>query len=111
MDQPVNPGTVIPAPSVNNGMNPLPAELLPPPAAPTSDPLTAPGSGSVQCAGPWQPGWPQPGACTYTPAGGDAATYNPTSGELTGPDGTTYNVTTSNTTGDDGWKEMLAPVS
>jgi phospholipid/cholesterol/gamma-HCH transport system substrate-binding protein len=29
-DQPVNPGQVIPAPSVNNGLNPLPADRLPP---------------------------------------------------------------------------------
>ena len=28
-DQPVNPGTVIPAPSINNGMNPLPANMVP----------------------------------------------------------------------------------
>ena len=29
-DQPVKPGYVIPAPSINNGMNPLPADQLPP---------------------------------------------------------------------------------
>ena len=29
-DQPVKPGFVIPAPSVNNGLNPLPADRLPP---------------------------------------------------------------------------------
>src|SRR5208337_5208880 len=38
-DQPVKPGTVIPAPSVNNGLNPLPADQLPQPPAPTSDVL------------------------------------------------------------------------
>src|SRR5689334_21103033 len=31
-DQGVDPGRVIPAPSVNNGLNPLPADQLPPPA-------------------------------------------------------------------------------
>lgn len=29
-DQAVQPGRVVPAPSINNGMNPLPADLLPP---------------------------------------------------------------------------------
>ncbi len=110
-DQPVNPGTVIPAPSVNTGLNPLAAEFLPPPTPPMSDPPSAPGSGSVQCAGPWQPGWPQPGQCNYTPTSGRSAVYNAQSGELTGPDGTKYSVTNSRTTGDDGWKEMLAPAS
>ena len=35
---------VIPAPTVNNGLNPLPADQLPPPqsSAPTSDPLSPP---------------------------------------------------------------------
>ncbi|WP_059015072.1 MCE family protein [Mycobacterium sp. M26] len=104
-DQPVNPGTVIPAPSINNGMNPLPADLLPPPAANpvTSDPLSRPGTGSVQCNGQ------QPNPCTYTPAEGNTAVYNPQSGELVGPDGVKYSVTNSSSTGDDGWKEMLAP--
>jgi len=118
-DQPVNPGTVMPAPSINNGMNPLPADLLPPPKAPTSDPVSAPGQGNVQCADPAagvdirgvQPGWPQPGQCNYTPATKMSATYNASSGEITGPDGTKYTVKNSTTTGDDGWKEMLAPVS
>ena len=52
-DQPVKPGYVIPAPSVNNGMNPLPADQLPPGGSPppVSDPLTPPGQGSVQCSG------------------------------------------------------------
>jgi len=112
-DQPVNPGTVIPAPSINNGMNPLPADLLPQtPTPPMSDPVSPPGQGTVQCAGPWQPGWPQPGKCDYTPtATNTSATYNASSGELIGPDGTKYTVKNSTTTGDDGWKEMLAPVS
>ncbi|MFM9033570.1 MAG: MCE family protein [Mycobacterium sp.] len=120
-DQPVNPGTVIRAPSINNGLNPLPADLLPPPTAPISDAPSKPGQGSVQCADPAapvdirgvQPGWPQPGQCNYSPAGTPAAnmsaTYNAASGDIVGPDGTTYTVENSTTTGDDGWKEMLAP--
>jgi phospholipid/cholesterol/gamma-HCH transport system substrate-binding protein len=52
-DQGVNPGTVIPAPSINNGMNPLPANLLPPSGSPppVSDPLSRPGQGTVTCSG------------------------------------------------------------
>jgi len=102
-DQPVDPGRVIPAPSINNGMNPLPANLLPGPTPPTNDPLSRPGTGSVQCNGQ------QPNPCTYTPAAGAAAVYSPASGELVGPDGTKYSVSNSSSTGDDGWKEMLAP--
>lgn len=109
-DQPVNPGTVIPAPSINNGMNPLPADLLPKaPTPPMSDPVTPPGSGSVVCNGQ------QPNPCDYTPSAPPAvntsATYNAASGEIVGPDGTKYTVKNSTNTGDDGWKEMLAPVS
>jgi phospholipid/cholesterol/gamma-HCH transport system substrate-binding protein len=104
-DQPVKPGYVIPAPSINNGMNPLPADQLPGTPPPTSDPLTAPGQGSVACSGQ------QPNPCIYTPASGPAAIYSPSSGEVVGPDGTKYSVTNSSKTGDDGWKEMLAPAS
>jgi len=110
-DQPPKPGLVIPAPSINNGLNPLPADLLPPPAANpvVSDPVTPPRSGSVICNGQ------QPNPCDYTPAATPAvrtsATYDASSGEVVGPDGTKYTVTNSTTTGDDGWKEMLAPVS
>jgi phospholipid/cholesterol/gamma-HCH transport system substrate-binding protein len=111
-DQGVNPGRgVIPAPSVNNGLNPLPADQLPPPSvasAPTSDPLSPPGRGSVQCSGQ------QPNPCTYTPAQGppgSTAVYSPSSGEVVGPDGVRYNVSNSSNPGDDGWKEMLAPAS
>jgi phospholipid/cholesterol/gamma-HCH transport system substrate-binding protein len=114
-DQPVNPGTVIPAPSINNGLNPLAAELLPTPEPPAQDPLSAPGTGSVQCNGQ------QPNPCVYTPATNTSATstsatkisavYDAQSGQIVGPDGTTYTVTNSTTTGDDGWKEMLAPAS
>jgi phospholipid/cholesterol/gamma-HCH transport system substrate-binding protein len=111
-DQGVNPGrSVIPAPSVNNGLNPLPADQLPPPArasAPTSDPLSPPGQGSVECSGQ------QPNPCRYTPAPGppgSTAIYSPTSGEVVGPDGVRYNVSNSSNPGDDGWKEMLAPAS
>ena len=103
-DQPVNPGTVIPAPSVNNGMNPLPANLLPPPPPPTSDELSPPGFGTTQCNGQ------QPNPCIYTPASGPAAIYSPQSGEVTAPDGSQFTVTNSSNTGDDGWKDMLAPV-
>jgi phospholipid/cholesterol/gamma-HCH transport system substrate-binding protein len=104
-DQPVKPGYVIPAPSVNNGTNPLPANQLPPPQSqtPTSDPLTAPGQGSVTCSGQ------QPNPCIYTPASGPTAVYNPSSGEVTGPDGVRYSVDNSSNPGDNGWKEMLAP--
>lgn len=112
-DQPVDPGRVIPAPSINNGMNPAPADKLPPPTGtspggtppPVSDPLTRPGTGSVECNGQ------QPNPCVYTPGAPPAAIYSPSSGELTGPDGVTYTVDNSSNTGDDGWREMLAPVS
>jgi phospholipid/cholesterol/gamma-HCH transport system substrate-binding protein len=111
-DQGVNPGRgVIPAPTVNNGLNPAPADQLPPPArasAPTSDPLSPPGQGTVQCSGQ------QPNPCIYTPAPGppgSTAVYSPTSGQVVGPDGVKYNVSNSNNSGDDGWKEMLAPAS
>jgi phospholipid/cholesterol/gamma-HCH transport system substrate-binding protein len=102
-DQPVDPGKVIPAESVNNGMNPLPADRLPGPVPPVSDPLTPPGpSGMVECSGQ------QPNPCIYTPAPGTAI-YNPASGEAVGPDGVKYSVSNSSNPGDDGWKEMLAP--
>lgn len=104
-DQPVKPGYVIPAPSINNGMNPLPADQLPSPPPPISDPLSAPGSGSVSCSGQ------QPNPCVYTPASGPTAIYSPSSGEVQGPDGVRYSVTNSNNPGDNGWKEMLAPAS
>ncbi|ORV19671.1 virulence factor Mce family protein [Mycobacterium celatum] len=105
-DQPVNPGQVIPAPSINNGLNPLPASKLPPGGLtppPISDPLQRPGSGTVQCNGQ------QPNPCIYTPGGPPTAVYSPQSGEVTGPDGVKYSVNNSSNTGDDGWKEMLAP--
>jgi phospholipid/cholesterol/gamma-HCH transport system substrate-binding protein len=105
-DQPVNPGQVIPAPSINNGLNPLPANRLPPGGLtppPKSDPLQRPGSGTVQCNGQ------QPNPCVYTPGGPPTAVYSPQSGEVTGPDGVKYSVNNSSNTGDDGWKEMLAP--
>ena len=107
-DQSVRPGTVIPAPSVDNGMNPAPANKLPPGGLtppPVSDPLQRPGSGSVQCNGQ------QPNPCVYTPGGPPTAVYSPQSGELVGPDGVKYSVQNSTKTGDDGWKEMLAPVA
>ncbi len=108
-DQGVNPGRgVIPAPSVNNGLNPAPADQLPPPqsTAPISDPLSPPGSGTVSCSGQ------QPNPCIYTPAPGppgSTAVYSPSSGQVVGPDGVRYNVSNSSNPGDDGWKEMLAP--
>ena len=107
-DQRVAPGQVIPAPSVNNGTNPLPADRLPPPetSAPVSNPLTPPRSGTVACSGQ------QPNPCIYTPAQGppgSTAAYSPSSGEVVGPDGVRYNVSNSSNPGDDGWKEMLAP--
>jgi len=103
-DQPVKPGYVIPAPTVNNGMNPAPADQLPPGGSPqpVSDPLTPPNQGSVQCSGQ------QPNPCTYTPAPGSAV-YSPQSGEVVGPDGVKYSVSNSKNPGDDGWKDMLAP--
>jgi phospholipid/cholesterol/gamma-HCH transport system substrate-binding protein len=104
-DQPVDPGRVIPAPSINNGLNPLPASQLPPPPPPVSDPLSPPGTGTVQCNGQ------QPNPCTYTPAASPTAIYSPSTGELVGPDGVKYTVDNSSNTGDNGWKEMLAPAS
>jgi phospholipid/cholesterol/gamma-HCH transport system substrate-binding protein len=104
-DNPPKPGYVIPAPSVNNGMNPLPADRLPGTPPPRSDELSPPGQGTVQCSGQ------QPNPCTYTPAPSATAIYSPASGELVGPDGVKYSVSNSNKPGDDGWKEMLAPAS
>jgi phospholipid/cholesterol/gamma-HCH transport system substrate-binding protein len=99
-DQPVDPGRVIPAPSVDNGLNPLPADRLPGTPPPISNPLQRPGSGTVQCNGQ------QPNPCIYTPAS-PSAIYIPSSGELVGPDGVKYTVENSSHTGQDGWKDML----
>jgi phospholipid/cholesterol/gamma-HCH transport system substrate-binding protein len=101
-DQPVKPGLVIPAPSVNNGFNPLPADRLPGTPPPVSDPLQRPGSGTVQCNGQ------QPNPCVYTPA--PASIYDVQSGKAVGPDGVVYSIENSGHVGDDGWKQMLAPV-
>lgn len=103
-DQPVDPGHVIPAPSINSGMNPAPADQLPPPLPPRSDPLTRPRSGGVQCSGQ------QPNPCNYIPADVPTAIYTPSSGELVSPDGTKYTVINSTSVGDDGWKDMLSPL-
>ncbi|MGV0699107.1 MCE family protein [Mycolicibacter sinensis] len=102
-DQPVEPGHVIPAPSINTGLNPLPADMVPPTPPPANDPLTRPGTGTVQCNGQ------QPNPCIYTPGGGPAAIYNPQSGQAVGPDGVEYSVENSTNIGDDAWKGMLAP--
>ena len=102
-DQPVDPGRVIPAPTVNSGMNPLPASLLPPPALPTSDPVSVPGQGAVVCSGQ------QPNPCQYTPSESPTAIYNPQSGEVIASDGSRYTVKDSINTGDDSWQQMLAP--
>jgi phospholipid/cholesterol/gamma-HCH transport system substrate-binding protein len=85
-DQPVDPGRVIPAPTVNSGLNPLPADQLPLPPAPRSDPLSPPGRGTVTCSGQ------QPNPCEYTPTGAPTAIYNPQSGDLVAPDGTRFSV-------------------
>jgi phospholipid/cholesterol/gamma-HCH transport system substrate-binding protein len=100
-DQPVDPGKVIPAPTINTGENPLPADRLPPPPPTYSDALTPPAQGAVTCNGQ------QPNPCTYTPA--PIASYTPASGEVVGPDGSRYSIANSTNLGDDGWKQMLAP--
>ena len=102
-DQPVKPGQVIPAPSVNNGLNPLPADRLPGTPPPVSDPLQRPGSGTVQCNGQ------QPNPCIYTPSAVPTAIYDVQSGVVVGPDGVVYSVENSSNIGEDGWKKMLAP--
>jgi phospholipid/cholesterol/gamma-HCH transport system substrate-binding protein len=102
-DQPVKPGQVIPAPSVNNGVNPLPADQLPGTPPPVSDPLQRPGSGTVRCNGQ------QPNPCIYTPNSLPTAIYDAQSGKVVGPDGVVYSVENSRNIGDEGWKEMLAP--
>jgi phospholipid/cholesterol/gamma-HCH transport system substrate-binding protein len=92
----------MPAPSVNNGLNPAPADRLRGSPPPISDPLQRPGSGTVQCNGQ------QPNPCIYTPAH-PTAIYVPSSGEVVSEDGTKYTLEDSRHTGDDGWKDMLAP--
>jgi phospholipid/cholesterol/gamma-HCH transport system substrate-binding protein len=102
-DQPVKPGQVIPAPSVNNGLNPVPADQLPGTPPPVSDPLQRPGSGTVRCNGK------QPNPCIYTPSAVAASIYDVQSGIVVGPDGVKYSVANSSNIGEDGWKDMLAP--
>jgi phospholipid/cholesterol/gamma-HCH transport system substrate-binding protein len=102
-DQGVKPGQVFPAPSVNTGLNPLPADQVPGPPPPVSNPLSPPGQGTVAC------NYQQPNPCDYTPAPGPAAISSPSSGEVVMPDGVKYTVSESGNIGDDGWKQMLAP--
>jgi phospholipid/cholesterol/gamma-HCH transport system substrate-binding protein len=102
-DQPVKPGQVMPAPSIDNGLNPAPSDRVAGTPPPVSDVLQRPGSGTVKCNGQ------QPNPCVYIPGGPPPAVYTPQSGELVGPDGVKYTVENSSKTGDDGWKDMLAP--
>ncbi len=102
-DQPVKPGQVMPAPSVDNGLNPLPADRLPGTPPPVSDPLQRPGSGTVRCNGQ------QPNPCVYTPNPLPTALYDVRSGKVVGPDGVVYSVANSANVGDEGWKGMLTP--
>ncbi|MFV0496374.1 MCE family protein [Mycobacterium sp.] len=102
-DQPVKPGQVMPAPSVNTGENPLPADRVPGTPPPSSDPLQRPGSGTVECNGQ------QPNPCVYTPDVAPTALYDVTSGTVVGPDGAVYSVESSEHIGDRGWQSMLAP--
>ncbi|MEB4208097.1 MlaD family protein [Mycobacterium sp. 94-17] len=102
-DQPVKPGLVIPAPSVNNGRNPAPADQVPGTPPPVSDPLQRPGSGTVLCNGQ------QPNPCAYTPNTPPTALYDVRSGKVVGPDGMVYSVENSTSIGDEGWKKMLGP--
>ncbi len=102
-DQPVDPGRVIQAPSINTGQIPLPADKLPGTPPPVSNPPQRPGSGHVQCNGQ------QPNPCIYTPDGPATAVYDTQSGEVVGPDGVRFSVENSSNPGDDGWKDMLAP--
>src|SRR5246127_5277402 len=104
-DQSVRPGQVIPAPSVNNGLNPAPSDRVAGTPPPISDVLQRPGSGTVECNGQ------QPNPCVYIPSGPPPAVYSPQSRELVGPAGVKYAVENSSKTGDDGWKDMLAPAS
>jgi phospholipid/cholesterol/gamma-HCH transport system substrate-binding protein len=99
----VKPGQVIPAPSVDNGVNPAPSDRVAGTPPPVSDVLQRPGSGTVECNGQ------QPNPCVYIPGGPPPAVYTPQSGELVGPGGINYAVENSAKTGDDGWKDMLAP--
>jgi phospholipid/cholesterol/gamma-HCH transport system substrate-binding protein len=103
-DQPVKPGEVIPAPSVDNGGNPLPADRVPGTPPPVSDPLQRPGSGTVRCNGQ------QPNPCVYTPSAVPTSIYDVRSGLVVGPDGVVYSVENSRNFGEDGWKRMLGPV-
>jgi phospholipid/cholesterol/gamma-HCH transport system substrate-binding protein len=102
-DQPVKPGLVIPAPSVNNGLNPAPADRVPGTPPPVSDPLQRPNSGTVRCNGQ------QPNPCVYIPTAVPASIYDVQSGKVVGPDGAVYSVENSRNIGDEGWMEMLAP--
>jgi phospholipid/cholesterol/gamma-HCH transport system substrate-binding protein len=99
----VKPGQVIPAPSVDNGLNPLPADRLPGTPPPVSDPLQRPGSGTVRCNGQ------QPNPCIYTPNTLPTALYDVRSSNVVGADGVVYSVANSTSIGDEGWKAMLAP--
>ena len=102
-NQAVKPGFVIPAPTLDTGLNPAPADRVPGTPPPVSDPLSRPGSGAVQCNGQ------QPNPCTYTPAPTPSLSFNTQSAEVNGPDGVKYSVQNSDGTGDEGWKKMLAP--
>ena len=104
----VDPGMVIPAPSVNNGLNPLPADQLPPPAgvAAGQRPAAA-GRARVPCSA--VDNSPTRASTLRHRATRPTAVYSPSSGEVVGPDGVKYTVSNSNKPGDDGWKEMLAP--
>ena len=93
----------MPAPSINNGLNPAPSDRVLGTPPPISDVLQRPGSGTVECNGQ------QPNPCVYIPSGPPPAVYSPQSRELVGPDGAKYAVENSTKTGDDGWKDMLAP--
>ena len=108
-DQGVDPGRVIPAPSVNNGLQPAARGSA---AAAVARRRRRSAIRCPRRAGHGPVQWTTTQPVYYTPAPGppgSTAVYSPTSGEVVGPDGVRYNVSNSSNPGDDGWKEMLAP--
>ncbi len=95
---PVKPGQVIPAPSVNNGINPLPADQLPK-APPVNDRYSDLGQAPSSAMGNNLTRASTPRAHFYNH-------YDDAERQVVAPDGVVYSVEASTLFGADGWKVM-----